>query len=376
MNQTPDQKDVILRGLDGSNPLGFLASIGVLVQASKDETIGVKMGWVQEDTWHPFLRICPALSTESLLEILLNGLKAQIPDASLIEEEVQLKKQLEEAKRKRRFASGPTGKESTTSEESADLAAVQKEFEKRRKDWLSARKKIIGSAELALGDSIVVPSREFRELTELLAGEADPKNRTHIDMMGAFGCEACVDPKTDRLDATPFCFINGSGHQWFLGTVNELMMKVDRERIRKCLFEPWMYEDDKLSMRWDPVEDRRYALMWDDPSKVKVKTVWAANLLAYRGLQLFPSVIEQGTLGTTGFETTNKRDYFTWPLWNGPLSLDVVRSVLSLKELRNERPDRTKLSSMGIREIFRSERIKVGSGGQYKVNFTPAGPVL
>jgi hypothetical protein len=152
-------------------------------------------------------------------------------------------------------------------------------------------------------------------------------------------------------------------------------MKMDLEKIRKCLFEPWTYEDDKLSMRWDPIEDRRYALMWDDPSNMKAKTVHAANLLAYRGLQLLPSVIEQGSLGTTGFSRMNKRDYFTWPIWSGPLRSDVVRSVLSLGEFMGQKPDRARLDSMGIREIFRSERIRVGSGALFKVNFTPAGPV-
>ena len=67
------------------------------------------------------------------------------------------------------------------------------------------------------------------------------------------------------------------------------------ERVHAALFEPWTYRDDRYSMRWDPLEDRRYALMDRDPtaSDNKSRTVWMANLFAYRSLVLFPSALFQ-----------------------------------------------------------------------------------
>ncbi len=155
------------------------------------------------------------------------------------------------------------------------------------------------------------------------------------------------------------------------------MRKVDKEKLSECLFGPWSYEDEKYSMRWDPIEDRRYALMWDDPAARRQglgRSGWR-TCLRIGDYRCSPVLSSKKGLGTTGFSKINGRDYFTWPIWNRPLSPDAVRSVLSLKELRDERPDRRKLSDMGIKRIFRSERIKVGSGGQYKVNFATAGPV-
>jgi hypothetical protein len=227
------------------------------------------------------------------------------------------------------------------------------------------------TTELELGDNVVVGQDVFKAHAIKVVDEARSTDRTSVDLMTNFGCTICMDEESGKIYVTPFCFIKGSGHQYFLKTVRDLIGCVDQKKIHQCLFDRWTYNDPKHSMRWDPVEDRRYALMWENPSGSPPKTVWAANLLAYRGLQLFPSVVRDGQLETTGFTRMNKKDFFSWPIWEGMLSTDSVRSVLAQRELRDEVPDRERLHRMGIREVYRSERLRIGKFA----NFSPAGPV-
>ena len=150
-------------------------------------------------------------------------------------------------------------------------------------------------------------------------------------------------------DLTPFCFVTGSGHQYFLQTVSELLSAVDAPRMQSAIFEDLPPTDEKLSLRWDPVEDRRYAMMWSDPtaSGNKATTNWALNLLAYRGLQLFPAVPIGKKLGTTGFSVNDRQYEFSWPLWSVPLKCDTVRSLLASRDIQPLTPDRTALAARG-----------------------------
>jgi hypothetical protein len=197
-------------------------------------------------------------------------------------------------------------------------------------------------------------------------------------MLAAFcsvGClhESPLKRKDGKLAPTPFSFISGSGHQDFLDTAGMLLQRITPERLKATLFAPWAYEDEGLSMRWDPIEDRRYALMDRDPtaSDNKPRTVWMANLFAYLALTIFPSVPTRYGLATVGW-IRGEEPSFTWPLWSHPIDLDSIRSLLLLSELYLQAPNRTALRARGVEAAFRSRRIKVGTGANFKVNFSPA----
>jgi hypothetical protein len=151
-----------------------------------------------------------------------------------------------------------------------------------------------------------------------------------------------------------------------------LIEQASTERVYEALFVPWEYRDEKLSMRWDPIEDRRYALMDRDPtaSDNKSRTVWMANLLAYRGLGLFLSAATLGGLGTTGWTKIESNQVFTWPIWEEPLSPEVIQSLMQLQELYKAELDRSRLRARGIVAVFRSQRIQVGNPPLHKINFT------
>lgn len=152
--------------------------------------------------------------------------------------------------------------------------------------------------------------------------------------------------------------------------------KLDLSALNRTLFHGWDYADAGSSLRWDPLEDQRYALRWRDPSKSGKgdgpASMLGANCLAVEALQLFP-VQPRGTRAdTTGFyRDANRRLHFSWPIWTPPLPLDPVRSLLVLRDLHAERPPRDLLLARGIVEIYRSQRI---AQSKYYNNFAPAQP--
>jgi hypothetical protein len=252
----------------------------------------------------------------------------------------------------------------------AEIMPLELEVNRKRETWLEALKGAVPSPELALGQRIDCTSDEYREFAMSFLENGGAAKRAPLDHLAAFASDADVD-EYGRLAATPFCFITGSGHQYFLDTVRQLMKEATPERVRSALFEPWTYSDEKLSLRWDPIEDRRYALMDRDPtaSDNKSRTVWMANLLAYRALGLFSSAPGRRGLETTGWSTGEQS--FTWPVWESPANLDTIRSLMLLSGLGTKSPNRSTLRDRRVAAVFRSPRIKVGSGANFKINFGP-----
>ncbi|HXF92801.1 MAG TPA: hypothetical protein VNK46_08585 [Nitrospiraceae bacterium] len=255
-----------------------------------------------------------------------------------------------------------------------EIEPLKEALSQKRRAWLDALKDAVPRPELALGKHLDCTGEEFREHSQNFLESANHTDRESLDLLASFASDACTKNESNRIEATPFCFITGSGHQYFLDTVRELIEKVTRERVHAALFEPWTYQEETLSMRWDPVEDRRYALMDRDPtaSDNKPRTVWMANLLAYRGLVFFSSAPTTKGLGTTSWSHINGELSSTWPLWEAPLGLDTIRALLQVPDLCLDRLNKSVLQALGIVAVFRARRIKVGEGANFKLNFSQA----
>ncbi|MGE0494845.1 MAG: type I-U CRISPR-associated helicase/endonuclease Cas3 [Vulcanimicrobiota bacterium] len=190
-------------------------------------------------------------------------------------------------------------------------------------------------------------------------------DRDWADWLTALGCEAAR--QGEMVQDTAFRTMSGVGHQHFLKTMRDLQTLTEPEHLRHALFEPWGYQDDKPSLRFDPADDRRYALRWTEPSRDPIRTVRGANRLAVEALPLFATVPTVRQMQTLGFEGKGSRNtYFRWPIWLAPLTEDSVRSLVSHCDwLLSKRVD---LDEIGVAEVMRSQRITV-----LKVrNFTPA----
>ena len=301
---------LLLPGLDGGNLLAFLAALGTLRGlAVVWPNRRVRLFWVRRDVWRPAL---------------------QVAEGVLGQDEV--------------------------------LDGLERFFEMRP-----------GHEVLNIGDNLNVSPDQFRRHAQAAAQTASPSltARAMSDFVASFACEVLEDG-AGRVRDTAFRTMSGAGHQHFLKTMRNLAIRTTRDSVQRCLFGQWARQDEQLSLRWDAEDDRRYALRWRDPSKEVTRTEWGANRLAYEALPLFPVAPVGGTLATTGFSGRGSRDtFFTWPIWEAPIEVQTVRSLLALRGLQDERPDRAALAARGVVEVYRSQRITVD---KYR-NFCPARPV-
>ena len=294
-----NNQDVLLSGLDGSNPLGFLAAIGTLcASVQADSSNDWRLGWeVQGGNWVPVLVGNEDRSEEYLAKELADSLHSE-------------------------------------STPEFDLGAGVKNLD--------------------------IEPRLFRQYANQAQHQAVPQDRRYADFIAAYGCDGLKTKDKKSIQDTELRTMSGQGQQHFLGTMKQLTEETQEKQLRQALFAPWEYPDEKLGMRWDPQEDRRYALRWGKPSDSPTKTMRGANRLAIEALPLLPSVPSQGRLRTTGFFMDNKKAlFFTWPIWKDALRADVIRSLLALSELQEPTPNRDHLYAMGIVEVYRSQRISV-----------------
>ncbi len=309
MTANGSARGLLLNGLDGSNPLGFLAAIGTLrIATEANSSADWRVSWkVRGGHWSPVLLGDTGITAEGLIELLMPAL-------------TEMK----------------------------------------------------GDHAFGFADDLTINCEEFRKVAQSASNAADLTDRHYADFIAAFGCDSLpISAKDSRIQDTALRTMSGAGHQHFIGSMRELVGNTKPDHLHASLFEPWQYSDPKPSLRWDPLDDRRYALRWKEPSGDPVRTVRGANRLAVEALPLFPTAPGERHLHTTGFsQRRGEGVLFTWPIWEVPLSIDAVRSLLSLAELQKPRPDRKSLLARGVIEIYRSQRI---TRDKYR-NFTPAVP--
>ena len=102
-------------------------------------------------------------------------------------------------------------------------------------------------------------------------------------------------------------------------------------------------------------------------------TMLAADCLAIEAFRLFPIQPVGRQAQTTGFHQVGRREiYFVWPIWTPIVGLETIRSLIALPDLRKSPLDYATLARRGIPEVYRSQRIPQN---QYYSNFLPAQPV-
>jgi hypothetical protein len=384
---TPDQRAIPLTGLDGTNPLGFLAALGTLRTAARLIPGGdPALGW-DNATPMLFLRGDRILTPAALAGMLWTALHRETPTTS--ENVDDARKQAEAASRAVRKArqaikSRKLVGESRRSAIRDEVEPLEREAARLRREWRTLLRAGATDRVASLGPNLTVADGEFRTFCVDAAMAARSDDREWVDFCAAFGGEAVSQDPAQRLAATPLALVTGSGHQDFLGTVSELMQKCSVEQIHEALFGPWRYADEKCSLRWDPNEDRRYALMARDPTAPgnKTMTVWGANRLAFEALPLLPCVPVERARSKWPSANWFQLDedgmpIIVWPLWSQPLSLDSVKTLLSQSDLLPGGGDtaRRRLRARGVSSVYAVRRLKIGSGVNVKFNFSPSAPV-
>ena len=298
---------IALVGIDGRNPLGFLAALGVALVARNIHP-EIRLSWTnQQGIWRPVVDGVTA-DRDKFVEELFAALKGTSSEPFEIDKRLPF-----------------------------DVALFKSELQRAQ-------------------------DRSSR------------KDRRLADFLAAFGTEIHHDKGLFADSSFRMVRSGDAAGQGLPAYANVIRLAIDASSLRNTLFEVWSYQDDGPILRWDPLDDQRYALVWNNPedkAKKPVKVMLGADALAIEALALFPVIPEAGSAKTTGFFRSGSRESFSWPIWDHPATINVVRSLLSRPELHATAPDRKKLAACGIVEIFRSERI---APNKYYKNFTPALP--
>jgi hypothetical protein len=214
------------------------------------------------------------------------------------------------------------------------------------------------------------------EARRILAADADA---TTVALMDALMSDGALR-NDESIWPTPFCFLFGQGHQHFLSRLRDVPMgqvplRLAKSRksldlnaphfIAETLFAPWTRTDLTDGFRWDPIEDRRYALRASDPSTDQAGTQHGANRLAALGLGVIPGTVVRRREGMrflnagTRYSSDNGIA-FTWPIWMAPARLSGILALLLHPGLAEEKLKLEHLASLGIQHAFRARRISVG----------------
>jgi hypothetical protein len=305
----------LLSGLDGANPLGFLAALGTLRSLSLGtHNPAPLLGWrVSDGAWRPYVLTASAATPHQVVQDIVAAWKQHTPTAAF-----------------------------------------------------------------DLGDDLAVDAPAYKRYSAAAAESAICGEPARAEFAACFASEACTTDEGYVQD-TALRTMSGAGHQHFLKTMRNLIAETRPEHISKALFSQWQYDDPvrNMTLRWDPRDDSRYALRWSDPSgdpeRARGGAVWGASRLAIEGIPLLPVMPGERRLETTGFRTGgSKGTFWTWPIWNVAIGLDTLRSLLALQELPGTLIDRAKLQRIGVVEVFRSQRLTTG---KFR-NFTRGVPAL
>ncbi|MEW6166867.1 MAG: hypothetical protein AB1651_04110 [Pseudomonadota bacterium] len=304
---------LVLNGLNGVNPLAFLAALGSLRTAA-EVFESARLAWrVVGGAWRPILTGCP-VTEEELSKRLFQRLK----ELSMAPFEADTKLPFSRAELEKRFR------------------ALQRGY----KD----------------------DQRRIADLWAALGSDA------HADEDGMFADTAfrLVRSGDSAGNGLPVYALNIAR-----ATTREAL---SRALFRAWDYQD---QSKSRSLRLDPVDDQRYALRWKNPSKSGLEdgpgTMLGANRLALEGLGLFPTMCVGRTVVTTGFQKDRSGSiWFVWPIWTVALSTDEIRSALAAAELKLESLDHISLRRRGVEEVFKSQRI---AQNQYYSNLTWGVPV-
>lgn len=343
-----DGQKVLLEALDASNPLAFLASIGILRtlyhRAEERGEEAPSLSFVWQSGFRPMVH--GVESVEVLIEALLEDRDTWNNDEAL------------------QFAYDASG------------------------DWLPLAQR---GDDPKLTRDLKPPPEQMRTFLESIArrlesAEAEPLLRRTLDTAAAYGSEIVQD-NNGNTKPTSLHFTAGS--QRFLDAIVKLHEGVNAADFDEALRGPWKRQSTLPNMSWDSTYSRAYALRAVNPSDDPKLTIAAADWLAYIGLGALPVFPRGRQLLTTGVFGGWKDSVFIWPIWSVPLSYRVAVSALRTpilaeiaRELREpdsppEGPDAARArrrqsehEARGIAAVFMSKILRSDQGGYG--SFSPA----
>jgi hypothetical protein len=268
---------IMLPGLNGSNPLGFLASLG-LVRL----TLGVRLAFCNDGTFQAFLDGFQGTRDDLVNRVIADATAAAAGAAVW------------------RFSYMKPATKRTPPLPVADLKPPPAKF--KRFLTLSLNRWLKGNDEAAA-------------------------------YAAAYATDVAVDINGNTK---PTAFHFTAAQQTFLGAVESIRASLTEEWVRTSLFDGHG-ERPGRNLRWDPNAERNWALMAKNPNKDGTQVNAPLEWLAFRGLPLFPSFPLGSRIVTTCVVGHGEEMTFKWPLWSVPASLSTIRSMLLMDWTRDRK---------------------------------------
>lgn len=259
-----------LEGVDGSNPLGFLAALGLVRMVP-----GARLGFSEDGSFRAFVE------GQNIDETALAALVANDAEAS--------------------SASGApwrlTYTKAATKKQGPQVVADLKPPPEAFRGYLST------------------------SIQAWLAGDEEA---------ASYAAAYCTDIAVDGKGNTkPTAFHFTAAQQTFLGAVEGIRASVTQEWVETSLFRG-NGERPGSNLRWDPGAERNWALLADNPSIGGTRVNAPLEWLAFRGLPLLPSFPRGTRIITTGVFGRGDDMTFSWPLWSIPATMAAIQSALQI----------------------------------------------
>lgn len=314
-----------LPGLKGTEPIGFLAAVGLLRILDQRRSFGeVKLAWSDDPGWSAVLHTREACDEDQLINKLLDHMhkRADFPVFAGV------------------MPDGNTLHDNP---------------------W----------------DDVKVPLEHFGGMLVALRGSASRCDREPADFYSAFASELISLGNKDVVK--PSALHMTSGNQKFLDSARELARSLDpHEERRRSITSPadafreavfarsddggagWRAKDEFSAMGFDPSREAVYALSAAAPTNTGPRSTRAAVWFALEAFPLFTVHPSRGRLHTRGFD--RRATKFHWPIWDGALNCDVLRTALGVDIGFNPEATNVSLTNLGIRAIMQAERVTIGQG--------------
>lgn len=315
-----NEPSLLLPGLNASNPLAYLAALGLL-QVLQDSSAQAepskrwRLSWRDEGRWLAVLH--GSADAESVIQTL-----------------------------------------------HADVASWRDELALQLA-YDDQGGRVSASTEKATFDLKSSPET-FRSFADEAADNCVPERLRSAHLIAAYGSELVTD-NNGNLKPTALHFT--AGQQTFLGMVRGLQQGVTADDFREALLGPWNNVSKLPSLSWNASAPRVYAYRADNPSGEKRGSVPAADWLAFMGLRFFPVASKRSRLLTPGVKGGWKDSTMRWPVWSPSLSVNAIRSLLTWPGLR-DLSARDQCVTAGIAALYESRILRSDQGGYG--SFSPA----
>ncbi len=303
-----------LQGLNGTNPLGFMASVGLLRLLDIQVGNAARLGFTDDGASHPWIACNPGIGI-------------------------------------------------------AELIAKDAEASEGPQPWRLEYTKVEKNGTKVVAD-LKAPPQDFSRFLELAIREWLSGKAERANYAAAYATDVALDGKKNTK---PTAFHFTAAQQQFLGTIEETRRSLNRDWAERSLRDPGQTASGP-NLRWDPDAERNRALMGVNPTKDGTVVNAPLEWLAFRGLPAFTCFPIGDRVVTCGVTGRRQGEFqFHWPLWSCGATYATVRSLLAQAAAWSEVKDTKRAAgerrARGVFAICTSEIRRTAQGFG---NFGPA----